>query len=97
MPLRTIISMVHMPHPQSIILLGSAPQRHANETGFSEKHFVRRLAGDCVEGLLFEGDEMHPMEYGIIKHFEPIGKEYQKYDEWEKIDRKLSLILNSLL
>jgi hypothetical protein len=42
MPLRTIISMVHM--PQSIMSLSSTSQRHANETGFSVKHFVRRLA-----------------------------------------------------
>jgi hypothetical protein len=32
-----------------------------------------------------------------MKHFEPIGEEYQKHDEWEKIDRELSLILNSFL
>jgi hypothetical protein len=40
---------------------------------------------------------MCSLEYDIIKHFEPIGKENQKYNEWEKIDRELSLILNPFL
>jgi hypothetical protein len=32
-----------------------------------------------------------------MKHFEPIDEECQKYNEWEKIDRQQSLILNSSL
>jgi hypothetical protein len=49
-----------------------------------------------VEGPLFEGEE-YPLEYDRMKHFEPIDEECQKYNEWEKIDRQQSLILNSSL
>jgi hypothetical protein len=41
--------------------------------------------GDYVEGQLFE-EEDHPLEYDICNEaFEPIGKEYKKYNEWGKL------------
>jgi hypothetical protein len=42
-------------------------------------------------------DEDYPLPYDPKEHFEPVGEEYQRYNEWEKIDSAIKTLKNSLL
>jgi hypothetical protein len=72
-------------------------KKKARKRDWFLREALSKEVGDHVEGSLFEGDDEYPLEYDRMKHFEPIGEEYQTYNEWEKIDREVSLIINSLL
>jgi hypothetical protein len=46
---------------------------------------LSKEVGDYVEGPLFETKD-YPLQYNKEKHFEPVGEEYLKHDEWEKTE-----------